>query len=35
MAALKNVPPDTVQKLRNMFAFLDNMEDAEELRRAH
>jgi proteic killer suppression protein len=28
----KGVPPDTVDKLRKMFAFLDNMEDAEELR---
>lgn len=29
----KGVPPDSVDKLRNMFAYLDNMEDAEELRR--
>jgi proteic killer suppression protein len=28
----KGVPPDTVGKLRKMFAFLDNMEDPEELR---
>jgi len=28
----KGVPPDTVNKLRKMFAFPDNMEDAEELR---
>ncbi len=28
----KGVPPDTVDKLRKMFAFLDDMEDAEELR---
>lgn len=28
----KGVPPDTVDKLRKMFAYLDNMEDAEELR---
>ena len=28
----KGVPPDTVDKLRKMFAFLDNMADAEELR---
>jgi hypothetical protein len=27
----KGVPPDTVDKLRKIFAFLDNMEDAEEL----
>ncbi len=26
------VPPDTVDKLRKMLAFLDDMEDAEELR---
>lgn len=26
------VPPDTVGKLRNMLAYLDNMEDPEELR---
>jgi proteic killer suppression protein len=30
--SLKGVPPDTVDKLRKMFAFLDNMVDAEELR---
>lgn len=28
----KGVPPDTVDKLRKMFAYLDNMEDFEELR---
>jgi len=28
----KGVPPDTADKLRKIFAFLDNMEDAEELR---
>jgi len=28
----KGVPPDTVDKLRKMLAFLDNMEDPEELR---
>lgn len=28
----KGVPPQTVQKLRNMLAFLDDMESAEELR---
>ena len=28
----KGVPPDTVDKLRKMFAFLDNMQDADELR---
>jgi len=28
----KGVSPDTVDKLRKMFAFLDNMQDAEELR---
>jgi proteic killer suppression protein len=32
-ASPKGVPPDTVDKLRKMFAFLDNMESAEELRR--
>jgi len=26
------VPPDTVGKLRNMLAFLDDMNDPEELR---
>ena len=26
------MPPDTVAKLRKMLAYLDNMEDAEELR---
>ena len=28
----KGVPPDTVDKLRKMFAFLDNMADPDELR---
>jgi proteic killer suppression protein len=28
----KGVPPDTVDKLRKMLAYLDNMEDSEELR---
>ena len=28
----KGVPPDTVDKLRKMFAFLDNMDDPDELR---
>jgi toxin HigB-1 len=28
----KGVPPDTMDKLRKMLAFLDDMEDAEELR---
>jgi proteic killer suppression protein len=28
----KGVPPDTVDKLRKMFAFLDDMADPEELR---
>jgi proteic killer suppression protein len=27
----KGVPPDAVDKLRKMFAYLDNMEDPEEL----
>ena len=31
-ASAKGVPPDTVDKLRKMFAFLDAMQDAEELR---
>jgi toxin HigB-1 len=26
-ASTKGVPPDTVGKLRKMFAYLDNMED--------
>jgi proteic killer suppression protein len=30
--ATKGVPPDTVDKLRKMFAFLDDMDDPEELR---
>lgn len=28
----KSLPADTVDKLRKMFAFLDDMQDAEELR---
>ena len=28
----KGVPPDTVDKLRKMLTFLDNMQDSEELR---
>jgi proteic killer suppression protein len=28
----KGVPPDAVDKLRKMLAFLDDMEDPEELR---
>jgi proteic killer suppression protein len=28
----KAVPPDTVDKLRKMFAFLDAMQQADELR---
>lgn len=28
----KGVPPDTVDKLRKTLAFLDDMQDAEELR---
>ena len=28
----KGVPPDTVDKLRKMLAFLDDMQEAEELR---
>jgi toxin HigB-1 len=28
----KGIPPDTVDKLRKMLAFLDDMEDPEELR---
>jgi proteic killer suppression protein len=28
----KGVPPDTVDKIRKMFAFLDDMDDPEELR---
>ena len=30
--ATKGVPPDTVDKLRKMLTFLDDMGDAEELR---
>ena len=29
---VKTVPPDTVDKLRKMLAFLDDMQDPEELR---
>jgi proteic killer suppression protein len=28
----KGVPVDTADKLRKMFAYIDNMEDADELR---
>ncbi len=28
----RGVPPDTIDKLRKMLAFLDDMEDPEELR---
>lgn len=28
----KSLPPDTVDKLRKMLAFLDDMQDPEELR---
>ena len=28
----KGVPPDTVDKLRKMFAYLESIEDPEELR---
>jgi proteic killer suppression protein len=28
----KGIPPDTVDKLRKMLAFIDDMQDAEELR---
>lgn len=30
--SVKGVPPDTVDKLRKMLAFLDDMHDHEELR---
>ena len=30
--SVKGVPPDTVDKLRKMLAFLDDMDDSEELR---
>ena len=30
--SVKAVPPDTVDKLRKMLAYLDDMEDPEELR---
>ncbi len=29
--SVKGVPPDTVDKLRKMLAFLDDMEDSDEL----
>lgn len=29
--SVKGVPPDTVDKLRKMLAFLDDMDDADEL----
>ena len=28
----RGVPPDTVDKLRKMFAYMDDMQDSEELR---
>jgi plasmid maintenance system killer protein len=31
--SVKGVPPDIVDKLRKMFAYLDNMEDPEEWRK--
>jgi proteic killer suppression protein len=30
--SVKGVPPDAADKLRKMLAFLDDMQDAEELR---
>jgi len=30
--SVKGVPPDTVDKIRKMFEFLDDMDDPEELR---
>ena len=30
--SVKGVPPDTVEKLRKMLAYLDDMENPEELR---
>ncbi len=30
--SVKGVPPDSADKLRKMMAFLDNMQDPEELR---
>ena len=30
--SLQGVPPDTADKLRKMLAYLDNLEDPEELR---
>ena len=30
--SVKGIPPDTVDKLRKMLAFLDDMDDPEELR---
>ena len=29
--SMKGIPPDSVDKLRKMLAFLDDMQDAEEL----
>ena len=29
---VKGVPPDSAEKLRKMLSYLDNMDDAEELR---
>ena len=29
---VKGIPPDTADKLRKMLAYLDNMEDSDELR---
>ena len=31
-SSARGVPPDSVDKLKKMFAYLDNMEDAQELR---
>lgn len=30
--SIRGIPPDTADKVRKMLAYLDNMEDAEELR---
>jgi proteic killer suppression protein len=30
--SVKSVPPDTVDKLRKMFAYIDSIEDPEQLR---
>jgi toxin HigB-1 len=32
LTSAKGVPPDTADKLRKMLAFLDDMQDPEELR---